>query len=258
MAAKTLQIYFLAWCCACSVGCGRAIEDDAEQIARRLGGRLGKSSSDKKPLMIAFPYEKLTEKSAKDIAKLKTINLIVLLGDKTPPNRVSALAELKALPRLGILIKDAKTTEADLQKLATIGFPLVDALVLNGPDLTDKAADYLLQLEGLEFLTLRNTRLTDAGARRILEKNSRLRGLDLTGAQITDKIVPDLLRVQGLINLGLEGTGLTDIGFKKLVALKNLKNLNVGKTSFTDSALQEIKMTLPSCKVWEREGVPYR
>jgi hypothetical protein len=258
MAAKTLQICFLAWSCACWVGCGRAIPDDAEQLARRLGGRVGNSSSDKKPLMMAFPYENLAENSAKDIARIKTVKLLVLEGDKTPPNRISALAELKALPRLGIIIKDAKTTEADLQKLAAMRLPLVDSLVLNGPDLTDKAADYLVQIEGLEFLNLQNSRLTDAGVRRILGKHSQLRGLDLAGAQITDQIVPDLLRVQGLVILGLEGTGLTEIGFKKLVALQNLKYLKVGKTSFTDSALREIKKALPSCQVWDREGVPHR
>lgn len=230
-------------------GCGQSrLPDEADKLAKSLGGSVGRHVSENKPVMIRFPYAKLNLEVAEKIANLKTINYLILEGAETPPERLSSLVALKHLPRFALDVRAAESNDIDMRVLASLEMPFLESLWLKSPGLTDKSVDHIVRLVGLKNLVLQQTALTDGGVRRILEKHKGLLTLDLEGAKVTDQLVPDLLKLQGIQWLGLEGSLLTDTGFKKLVELDNLVLMKVGNTAVTEDAQREFRKAKPNCR----------
>ena len=91
-------------------------------------------------------------------------------------------------------------------------------------DASDVALVHLRGLKGLQWLTLRYTRVTDAGL-------TQLRGL------------------KGLQELDLSGSHVTDAGVAHLGECKGLQRLVVKGTEVTDAGIAELKKSLPDLKV---------
>jgi|GEM_PF-444391 len=78
-----------------------------------------------------------------------------------------------------------------------------------------------------------------------------LKKLSVSGAKITDAGVEHISKMTGLVELVLQNTDATNAGIAKLVALKNLRLLNLQRTSYmTDDALAVIAK-MPSIQYLE-------
>lgn len=123
---------------------------------------------------------------------------------------------------VGLAIRDAKATDADIAPLA---------------DLTD-----------LIWLNLNNTQISDEGLVPLagLEQLKRLR---LDGTGVTDAGLARLASLKRLETLNLSRTQVTDAGLKHLAGLPNLVELNLARSQVADEGVQELQKALPKLKI---------
>ncbi len=76
-----------------------------------------------------------------------------------------------------------------------------------------------------------------------------LQYLDLSGTEITDEGMKNLKGLHQLQFLSLDGAQITDVSLEYLKRLKQLKNLNVANTRITSEGLEELKNALPKAKI---------
>ena len=70
--------------------------------------------------------------------------------------------------------------------------------------------------------------------------------------KITDKGLKEVAQLQQLTSLNLSGCfQITNAGLKELAKLQKLNSVHVGGpfTKITDTAMTELKMALPNCKI---------
>ena len=137
---------------------------------------------------------------------------------------------------------------------------------------TDTLLSQLEELPQLQFLSLRNGKITGAGLEN-LKGLRQLRTLDLTANQLTDvglDRIRELTQLERLVlqynnitdaglrhltkltkleRLILTGNDITDAGLKHLKGLTNLCYLILGDTKVTDKGVSQLKQALPNCKI---------
>jgi hypothetical protein len=92
--------------------------------------------------------------------------------------------------------------------------------------------------------TVENTRLTDTGLDRMLERLRRLPRLlwvTLAGKQVTNASLEHLKGLTRLQDLSLNNTQVTDAGLVHLKGLTKLQRLNLDETQVTDAGLGHLK-----------------
>ena len=122
----------------------------------------------------------------------------------------------------------------DLAKALTTAFNAkldrggnVTSVNLSSVRITDGDIELLSGLQQLQWLTMQNNELTDAGARRIAELGfSHLKMLKLDDARITDD------------------------GLASLSTLTNLRDLHIGKTRITPQALVAMQASKPFLRIY--------
>jgi internalin A len=91
----------------------------------------------------------------------------------------------------------------------------VEALIVDGPFVTDDGLPHLRGLTNLVKLSLRSTRVADAGLAH-LKGLTNLTTLDLSSTQVTDAGLAHLKGLTKLLLLDLRGTQVTVAGVKEL------------------------------------------
>jgi Leucine-rich repeat (LRR) protein len=201
----------------------------------------------------------LTDAGLKELAALKSLQLLRLGGSLVTGaglKELAALKNLRALDLVGTGVTDATlkplaalqelrvlhlgltaVTDAGLKELATL--KRLESLNLGGTSVTGVGLGELAALKSLQTLTLRNTKMTDAELTNLAALKS-LQSLDLGYTAVTDAGLSHLATLTGLETLNLEGTRVTDAGLKELTRLKNLRTLNLAATQVTDAGLTEL------------------
>jgi hypothetical protein len=116
--------------------------------------------------------------------------------------------------------------------------------------ITDAGIENLGSLPSLQRLTLVNTHITGAVAKKLAPPAlPRLEELDLSGTRITDETLQDLAQLKQLKILRLSHTAITDAGLEHLIKLSGLEELDVDQTQVSPPALTRLKSLLPKLKV---------
>lgn len=107
-------------------------------------------------------------------------------------------------------------------------------------EITDRELGYLLgSLDNLRFLSLAETRVTDAGLQHLLSLKG-LQELHLDHTAITDQGLAVVAALQSLQVLDLKDTPITDAGIACLTALTNLRGLYLTRTRISDAGLRYV------------------
>ena len=104
----------------------------------------------------------------------------------------------------------------------------------------DQSMNHVKPLTNIRELSLRNTKVTDAGLEQ-LEGLTPLQKLDLNGTQITDAGLGHLSGLTGLQELSLANTLVTDAGLEHLQGLKNLERLSLANTALSGAGLKNLQ-----------------
>jgi len=88
------------------------------------------------------------------------------------------------------------------------------------------------------------------GGRVSLDDSGRSVKVFLNRTQINDDQMKLLEYLPDVEVLNLTGTPVTDVGLDSVHLLKKLRHLYPAKTQITDEALEELRQTLPECKVY--------
>ena len=110
---------------------------------------------------------------------------------------------------------------------------------LDGPHVTDVDLDQIKWLTELRFLSLSETRVTDATLEHL--GLTHLRHLYLEGTQVTDAGLEYLKAATQLQYLSLDDTKVTDGGLGDLGELSELQVLSLNKTHVTDAGLEHLR-----------------
>jgi len=177
-----------------------------------------------------------------------------------PTDQARALAEVKRLK--GKVETEAKTagqpvvkvnlagTKADDKVLALIlkAWPRLQALELEGTNVTDAGLVHLEGLARLKKLSLINTVITDKGLAH-LKGLTQLQVLDLSATKITDKGLGNLKELVNLRELNLGLTKVTNTGLADLKGLTQLRKLDLFLTKVTADRVRELQKDLPRAKI---------
>ena len=114
---------------------------------------------------------------------------------------------------------------------------LIVKVDLSGSAVANDDLAVLKSLGKLEALSLRGTRITDAGVSHIAAAGKLRRNLDLDQTQVTDAGLASLAGLTSLRGLFLAKTQITDAGLPHLNSLTKLWWLSLRGTKVTDAGL---------------------
>lgn len=103
-------------------------------------------------------------------------------------------------------------------------------------------------LAGVDFLTLEDTRVTDADLQH-LENLTALQELILDNTQTTDAGLQHIKGLTTLQEISLRNTTVSDAGLECLSALKALDILVVRDTQVTKAGVARLQEALPNCTI---------
>ena len=212
--------------------------------------------------------EPIESADLKSIAGLK--NLRQLRLDLSPETGDWA-ESIRGLKNLTILdFRETRATDADLEILSKL--PKLEALLLDGSEVTDSGLAHIARVESLANLHLttpdRPSRITDMGLSH-LANVKKLEGLWLSVDNLTEtgfgrlsKLPIKSLFLDGLSSqhkalvevaigwplrsFGLEGTGVTDDWLSLLSSQTKLSLLDLSATSVTDDGMAKLASVIPS------------
>lgn len=135
------------------------------------------------------------------------------------------------------LLNNDKTLSLDLSGTSVsvegikhlTGMPLHTLALNRNPNIDDKIAEYLVQLENLDTLSIQETRISDGTINSIANLQS-LRNLNVNKTAITLNSVPNLAKL-------------------------NLHYLNVKNTVFDKTAVMNLHNSLPNCEITWDDGI---
>jgi CheY-like chemotaxis protein len=163
--------------------------------------------------------------------------------DRSAQEVLGLLGTILEWPRLQTGQKlDLLSTRISDQELGNLLASLDDLQFLSLAEtrIGDAGLVHLEGLSRLQELHLDHTQITDAGLKR-LAALPKLEILDLKGTRITDAGLADVGRLSGLKGLYLTRTGITDAGLAQLRGLSNLETLILWDTGIGDAGLEHLK-----------------
>lgn len=116
---------------------------------------------------------------------------------------------------------------------------------------SDEWLSHFTHLENLELLNLRYTNVSNEGLAP-LQQYRKLKFLSLGNTKVTDVGLDYLKNCTELEDVLLTETNVTDAGVKLFANCKNMKNLELEKTKVTTTGIEELKRSLPQCRIlWD-------
>ena len=79
-----------------------------------------------------------------------------------------------------------------------------------------------------------------------------MRKLNLFGNQITSESLSQITHLEHLKILKLQESPIDDMAVEYITQLKELSELNVGKTEMSVDGVERIRTALPGCKITDR------
>ena len=122
-------------------------------------------------------------------------------------------------------------------------------LSLRATRITDAGLEHLEGLARLEELYLSRTNITDAGLEH-LKRLTNLTWLNLSDTQVTDAGLEHLKGLTSLQWLDLSDTQVSDAGLEHLQGLSNLEDLDLSNTQVTDAGVKGLQRALPNCDIF--------
>ncbi len=113
----------------------------------------------------------------------------------------------------------------------------------------NEAYALLAKVSKLRFLTLANSRITDAQFAELGDL-AELEGLAIDSPNISDASLPKIAKLTKLRFLDLNDTQVTDAGLAQLAALVNLRAINLTGSPVTRTGLDGLKEQLPNCSIY--------
>ena len=124
----------------------------------------------------------------------------------------------------------------------------VTGLCLTG--ISDGDLPHLSRLHGLKGLRINNCRLTDAGARQLVEEFPGLTTLMIFNGSFSDAAVAEFARLSKLECVWLIDVPITDAGLSELKTCASLKQVSVKNSKATSASITELRKSLPTLEVW--------
>ena len=118
-------------------------------------------------------------------------------------------------------------------------------------DLNDEGLSFLSTLIQIENLNLQSTQITNNGTK-YLKKFENLKYLRLKdNPQLTNDCIYNLIAMKNLQELQIQETLINQEGLKKIVEMKNIKNIiiDVWNNNFTYEGLLELSASNPNCSI---------
>lgn len=158
----------------------------------------------------------------------------------------SKLLRGRAPSDTGWYVASEHFTDADLRLLKH-----VDGLIwlnLMDSQVTDAGAADLAALKSLNRVALNRTKFTDAGVERLAEL-PQLEHLELKGIQLTDAGAAHFKKMKSLKVLHVTHTQLTDAGMLQLTDCANLEFVDLLFVNVTDQGVAELQKARPKLQI---------
>lgn len=147
------------------------------------------------------------------------------------------LGHLAALSKLELLELSGPVEDPSMKGLgALVG---LRTLRLAHPQIDDRIAPQLQQLQELQWLDLGGTRISDEGLAALAELRE-LRTLHLDRTRVTNRGLAHVGKLTALQELSLQSTDVVDEGVTHLRPLQSLHTLRLDRTLVTDAAIDTL------------------
>ncbi len=192
-------------------------------------------------LLHLMDCESLTGRYAEHLAKLTSLEVLLLMRAKISDDKLSFLSNLANLQNL--YLSRMGVTDAAIPSIVELK-SLRSLTLLNCP-ITDSACKELGTMTSLQKLSLSGTQIGDAGLAHLSELPNLVH-LRVNHTRISDGGLRFVAKMQNLEELGLSATSITDAGLAKLHGLKNLKKIQLHSTNVTEKGKTEILDAIPN------------
>lgn len=182
--------------------------------------------------------DQFTDDEMPYLKRLPSLRSLYLVRTQVTDDGLARLKDLAGLEFLGIISN--KLTDRALAHIS--GLRKLKSLRLDDSRISDKGLRKLKEdhvLDGLEFLVLSGTKITDAGLEH-LDGLGNLKSLYLRDTQVTDRGLEQLSRLPRLEKLILSNTRVSDAGLTHLADLKDLWLLYLDNARITDRGVQQL------------------
>jgi len=180
----------------------------------------------------------ITDESLREIGKITDLGILKLDGTRVTDKGIEHLSNLHKLHHL--FLSDTQVTGKAIEGIAQ-NHPKLMYLHMEGSNTTDSDMEPLAKLQYLYELHLGETQITGTGLV-YLRDLPELRSLDLNNSDVTDEGITEGLRgangFNNLVNLHLDSTDIGDESLLQISRLRELQELDVGRSRITDEGLR--------------------
>lgn len=183
----------------------------------------------------------ITDPLVAPLARLSTPNRVFLSETSVSDLGLQFLGAYRDLRVLGLSRSGpgSKGFELNGTGLGSLkGAQKLESLLVSGHPVTDECIEHLTKVKSLQQLTLRDTKITDAGIR-LLEAHPGLQEIEITHSPLRGGGLSNLAELPALTRLTLNGIGFTDAALDRLRGTK-LTGLIVQNTPTSDRGLAAI------------------
>jgi hypothetical protein len=194
---------------------------------------------------LGFPGS-ITPENLKKLEFMRSQNTLVSLAFSCSTLNDEQLKEIAKIKSLRVLILDnTSITDAGLAHLCQL--PNLNQLELTNTKITDAGMKEIEKITKLRVLKIGNTSVTDAGIAS-LGQMMNLVELNLDGTKLTDA---GLVHLQSLTltSLSIAKTAVTDAGIRSLSAIMSLTSLQITNTKITPAGRDSLGKALPNCQI---------
>ncbi len=174
-------------------------------------------------------------KGITELAKCPKLSFLKVYGPAINDEVLKVVGTMKSLTVLGL--NDTAVTDVGLKELK--GLDLKEIHLLRTL-ISDESLKLISEMPNVVSLNLRDTRLTDEGIEYLtkLDKLQKLNLSECNSPGITDASGPILARMKNLTQLNLWSTKFSDKGLASVVELTKLTSLNLDNTNMTNEGIK--------------------
>ncbi|MBA3859812.1 MAG: hypothetical protein C0507_23130 [Cyanobacteria bacterium PR.3.49] len=183
-------------------------------------------------------FDSLAKMKPEDIQHLRLHDVTIT------ESNFKTLAKMTGLQNLDLSYSDMD--DAKIGKLLTLTNLL--ELDLSSTLVRGMTLEKLKALKKLDEVDLARTRIHDFAVAKIVQACPNLTRLDIGGTYITDDAILKIKNLRKLTYLKVSKTGISDKYLDELLALKNLKKVQLSSTQVTREKVMSLQAAKPDCK----------